>query len=158
MQKPLLNQLAPGFSLESTDDQTISPWDYKGKKGLVMLFFDPRDSRDLAVLSEIRRRYREITDASAEVLAIASGPKVELMECAEGMDLPFPLLSDADNDARSRYGVSATSVFVTDRFGELKMDLEVPEDLDAALDAVISTLELADLECPECSVAVWPEE
>ena len=94
MQKPLLNQLAPGFSLESTDDQTISPWDYKGKKGLVMLFFDPRDSRDLAVLSEIRRRYREITDASAEVLAIASGPKVELMECAEGMDLPFPLLSD----------------------------------------------------------------
>lgn len=155
--KPELNHLVPSFELRSVEGETISPWDYKERKNLVLLFFDPRSTRDLGLLAEMKRRYHEIADENAEVLAIGSGPYEEMKECIASLGMPFKLLSDSDNQARQAYGISDTSVFITDRFGELRMYSSVPDDIDKLMDAMVSVLDLVELECPECGVSAWPE-
>lgn len=156
--KPQLNHLLPAFKLRSTDNEDISPWDYKGIKNLVMLFFDPRRSTDLETLAELRSRYHDIADDNGEVLAIASGPFDELKQCIGTIDIPFPLLSDADDRVRRQYGVTGPSVFVADKFGELKLQSTVAPDVDSTLNAALAVLDLSELECPECGVSTWPQD
>ena len=154
-----LGHLIPDFQLESADGKIVSPADYKERKNLVILFFNPRDSRDLEVLVELSRRYHTIADANAEVLGIASGPLNEFRMCAKYFNLPYPLLSDVRGEALCSYCVQGVMVFVADRFGELRMQKEIREDnVDQILDEVESTLGLIEIECPECGVATWPIE
>ncbi len=156
--KPKINHLVPTFMLQSVKGDIISPWQYKEKKNLVMLFFDPRSSSDLAILAEFKRRYHDIADDNGEVLAIATGPPEELKECVASMDFPFPLLSDSDDRVREEYGVSGPTIFVADKFGELKMQSAIGDDVDSIINAALSVLDLIELECPECGVASWPQE
>ena len=155
--KPNLEELIPVFAVRDTEGSTVSSWDFKGKNGLLVFFFDPRSSRDWEVLSEIRRRNHELRDANAKVVAIGSGPMNELVECEAGVNPPFRLFSDGSGRARKAYGISAATILVADCFGALKMYSDVLDDIDAVLDAAVSKLELADLECPECSESAWPE-
>lgn len=152
-----LGHLIPDFKLESTDGKMLSPSDFKERKNLVILFFNPRNSCELEMLAEVRRRYHEFTDNNAEVLAIASGSKEEVMECMTALDLPFPLLHDAREEALCSYCVVESTVFVADKFGELEMQGSLCGAVDETLDQVESTLELIELECPECGVSTWPK-
>jgi len=151
-----IGHIVPDFKLESTDGKVISPVDYKERKNLVILFFNPRERCDWEMLAEVRRRYHEITDDNGEVLAIASGPMEELRECVSGLMLPFPVLSDVHEEATCAYCAVESMVFIADRFGELKMQGTMCGAVDETLDKVMSTLELIELECPECGVPTWP--
>lgn len=148
----------PDFKLQTADGKVISPIDYKEKKNLVVIFFDDRNSQDLAMLSEIGRRYHEFTDANAEVLAIANAPIEEFKICSESLRLPFPCLADVRNEATCAYCVSGSMLFVADKFGELRMQSDLKDNIDQKLDEALSTIELAELECPECGVRTWPME
>jgi peroxiredoxin len=152
-----IGHLIPDFRLETADGRIISPSDYKERKNLVLLFFNPRDSRDLEVLVELARRYPSLSDANAEVLGIASGPINEFRMCSEHLKLPYPLLSDVRKEAICSYCVEGMMIFVADEYGELRLQSEISEDnLDKVLDEVESTLGLVEIECPECGVATWP--
>ncbi len=148
----------PDFRLETVDGQVVSPVDYKERKNLVVIFFNDKDSNDLAMLSEVRRRYHEFADANAEVLAIANAPMSEFKICSESLQLPFPTLADVRNEATCAYCVAGTMLFVADKFGELKMQTGLQGNVDQVLDEAVSTIELAELECPECGVPTWPPE
>lgn len=152
-----LNHLVPNFQLETVDGKRISPTDFKERKNLVILFFNPRNSCDLEMMAEVRHRYEEFADANAEVLAIASGPMEEVKDCMTALKLPFPLLHDAHNEAVCAYCVAESSVFVADKYGELKMQGSLCGAVDETLDQVVSALELIELECPECGVPTWPK-
>lgn len=152
-----LGHMIPDFRLESTDGRVISPMDYKERKNLVVIFFNPRSRCELEALALVRQRYHEITDENAEVLAIASGPMEELKTCVTALQPPFPLLNDTREEATCAYRVTEAELFVADRFGELKMLGPLCDDLDKVLDQVISTLGLIELECPECGVSSWPQ-
>ncbi|MCE5198872.1 MAG: redoxin domain-containing protein [Armatimonadota bacterium] len=156
--KPELGHLVPNFTLKSTDGKMISIWDYKERKNLILLFFNPENSDDLEALAEIRRRYSEIADENAEVLAIGSGPTEEVNECAASLNLPFPLMSDESGEVNRHYNVTMSSIFVVDKFGSLRMQSPISGDLDTTLNSAISTLDLVELECPECGVPTWPQE
>lgn len=154
-----IGHLVPDFRLETVTGEVVSPADFKERKNLVILFFNPRDSRDLEVLVELRQRYNEITDANAEVLAIASGPLNEFRMCSKYLNLPYNLLSDVRKEAVCSYCVQGMMVFVADRYGELRLQKEIREDnVDAVLSDVESTLGLIEIECPECTVSSWPME
>ncbi len=148
----------PDFRLESADGGIVSPMDYKAKKNLVIVFFNPRDSSDLAMIAEVGRRYAEFADNNAEVLAIASGPIKVFSECAKALRSPFALLADVRSEAQCAYCVAGAMLFVADRYGELKMQSDLGEDLDDVLDKAVSALELIEIECPECGVPTWPVE
>ena len=153
-----IGHMLPDFNLRTVGDERISVTDYKERKNLVILFFDLHNRGDWSVLAELKRRYHEFTDANAEVLAISSGPFDELKECAASMNLQFPLLCDCDRETACAYCVSGAMVFVADRFGELKMQSAISDDnADSLLDSALSTLELIEIECPECGVSSWPE-
>lgn len=152
-----LGHIVPDFRLQTVDGKVISPTDFKERKNLVILFFNPRNRCELEMMAEVRRRYHEITDENAEVLGIATGPLDELKTCAATLNAPFPLLSDVQNEAICKYCVSESTVFVADRYGVLKFQGPMCQDVDGTLNAVISTLELIELECPECGVSSWPE-
>ncbi len=149
--------LIPTFDLISIGGKKYSPWDYKEKQGLVIVFFDPAKSSDLEALSEINSRYHEITDENAEVLAVGSGPGEQLNECITCMNFKFPILSDVNGEAAVVYGATESMIYVADKFGELKLQAPVSGDLDATLVKVIDVLDLTELECPECGVSTWPE-
>lgn len=154
-----IGHMIPDFRLQSASHTEISPMDYKGRKNLVILFFDARSSADLAMLAEIGRRYQEFADDNAEVLAVAAEPLEEFDSCASSLHLQFPLLSDVRREATCAYCVLGTMIFVADRFGELKMQSELTEaNLGETLDKALSALDLIELECPECGVSTWPME
>ena len=149
----------PDFRIISVDGSTISPMDYKGRKNLIIIFFDAHSSSDLTMLSEVGRRYNEIADNNAEVLAISTGSIEELRTCAADFHFQFPLLSDMRSEAVCSYCVAGSTVFVADRFGELKMRSDIDEsNVDEKFDDALSALELIELECPECGVSTWPVE
>ena len=153
-----IGHMVPDFNLRTVGDERISVSDFKGKKNLVIFFFDLHNSNDWSVLAELKRRYHDFTDANAEVLAISSGPFEELKDCAASMSLPFHLLCDCDRETACTYCVSGAMLFVADKFGELKLQSAISEDnADTLLDSALSTLELIELECPECGVSSWPE-
>lgn len=153
-----VGHIVPEFRLRTVDGSTVQATDYKEKKSLVLLFFDIHNSSDWAMLAEIKRRYPEIADANAEVLAISTGPIEELKDCVDSMKLPFPLLCDCDRETACTYCVSQAMIFAADRYGELKLQEAVSEDnIDSVMNSVVSTLELAELECPECGVSTWPQ-
>lgn len=151
-----VGHIIPDFRLETVDGRVISPTDYKERKNLVLIFFNDRDSGDLAVLSEVRRRYHEFADANAEVLAIASAPIAEFRVCSKSLQLPFPCLADVRKEAICAYCVSGPMLFVADRYGELKLQTDLTQGVDEKLDEALSMLELVELECPECGVSTWP--
>ncbi len=154
-----IGHMIPDFRLQSTKHAEISPMDYKGRKNLMILFFDARSGADMAMLVEINRRYHEFADDNAEVLAIAAEPLEEFDSCAGSLHIQFPLLSDVRREATCAYCVLGTMIFVADRFGELKMQSELTEaNLDEILDKALSALDLIELECPECGVSTWPME
>ncbi|NLN79017.1 MAG: redoxin domain-containing protein [Armatimonadetes bacterium] len=149
----------PDFRLMSVEGAAISPTDYKGRKNLVIIFFDAHSSSDLVMLSLVGRRYQEIADDNAEVLAISVGPIDELQTCAADFHFQFPLLSDMHSQAACSYCVVGSMIFVADKFGELKMQSDISEaNIDEKLDKALSALELIELECPECGVSTWPVE
>jgi peroxiredoxin len=157
-EKPEVGIIIPSFTLKSVDDKTISTLDYKEKLGLVIVFFNPRNSTELEALAEINHRYHEITEENAEVLAVGSGPVSEMKECIASLNFKFPLLSDPVGEAACAFNVTETAIFVADKFGELRAKTALLDDLDSALNNAISVLDLAELECPECGVSAWPEE
>ena len=149
---------APDFRLQSSDGGVVSPTDYKEKNNIVIIFFNPVDSSDLEIVAELKRRYPEFVEENAEVLGVASGPIGVFSECAKALQLPFPLLADVMDETKNAYHVIGPTIFVADRYGELKMQNVIAGNLDAVLDEVISTLELIEIECPECGVSTWPVE
>lgn len=151
-----VGHMIPDFRLESTDGRMISPIDFKEKKNLLILFFNPRSSCELEALALIEKRYSEITEENGEVLAIASGPIEETKDCMQAMHAPFPILSDAHAEAMCVYCAVQGEVFVADKYGELKMVEPLCRDTDKMLDKAISTMDLIELECPECGVSTWP--
>jgi peroxiredoxin len=153
-----VGRMVPEFRLESADGGVISPSDYKERKNLVIIFFNACDSRDLGVIAEVGRRYAEFADNNAEVLGIASGPISVFSECAKALRSPFPLLADVRSEAQCAYCVVGPMMFVADRYGELRMQSVIDKNLDTALDEALSTLELVEMECPECGVSTWPVE
>ena len=153
-----VGHMIPDFRLETNDGRVVSPVDYKERQNLVIIFFDPRDSNDLTVLAELKRRYHEFADANAEILGIAAGPVAEFGHCSKTLHLPFPLLADVRSEATCSYCVAGSMMFVADRYGELKMQTDLRDELDKKLDKALSAVELAELECPECGVSTWPIE
>jgi len=154
-----VGRIIPDFQLESADGGVISATDYRGKTNLVIVFFDAHSSSDLAMMAEIGRRYPEFIDNNAEVLGIASAPIKTFSQCVKALQSPFPLLADVRDEAKSAYRVTGPMLFVADRYGELKMQSSLTDDtLDEVVDKAISTLELVELECPECGVSTWSLE
>lgn len=154
-----VRELIPLFQLQAINrDAIISPWDYKQRANLVIVFFHNAACVScrtrLLNLSQHHPIYRKF---DAEVLAIAtqlSSKNVEsLRDFATEHSIPFPMLWDEQGKVSRAYmgdqtGRSQVGLFICDRYGELYTQSvgdeadELPDEQDIG-----GWLEFIDMRC-----------
>ncbi|MEN6370990.1 MAG: redoxin domain-containing protein [Armatimonadota bacterium] len=155
MEKVNERQMLPDFRLESIDGRIMGPSDYRGKKNLVLVFFDAAciSCRDIPV--DFAERYSDYQDADTEILAVGIGPKDAVSDVTYGKNLPFPVLVDTNGDVLRQYADESPAIFAADRYGEIRV-AHSGDDADSSdQDFVLDRVNLAELECPECGVPTW---
>lgn len=118
-------QIIPAFSLPGPDGMPHSPWDYKQREHLLLLFVqNAKAGQDL--LQMFARHYPDFREEVCAILAITADPVIVNLQEQEELRLPFPLLSDPQGNviAHYTYWDSATrtlhpSIVLADRYGAL---------------------------------------
>lgn len=111
-------ELAPDFDLETSTSERISREEFRGKAGLVLVFFrwDPAIRPYLEAIAHDADEYGLI---GSRVLAITDIGR-EALRAALAWELPFPLAADPDGRAWKAYTSQsdyAYAVFVLDTYG-----------------------------------------
>ena len=93
------------FSLPSTGGGTFKLSDQRGKK-LVIYFYPKDNTPDCTVEGgDFRDRYREFLKAGAEVVGVSRDSLKSHENFKAKMKFPFELLSDADEELCTQFGV-----------------------------------------------------
>ena len=154
----------PSFQLSTADGRTFGTWGYKGRWNLVLYFVDnlscPHCAEELRSLTEA---YERLRDQQAEVLVIAPSSLDQTGGPVAALDMPFPVLVDADLIVYGRYGaleyggLPMAAVFVADRYGEIfAVSVSGPGHQLLTVDEILSWLRLVEIQCPECGAPEWP--
>jgi peroxiredoxin len=104
-----------------------SPWDYKQREHLILLFVQSTtatEGRDL--LRTFASHYTDFREEDCAILAITADTVFVNLQAQEELHLPFPLLSNRHGDVIARYTFwdSATrtlhpAIVLADRYGAL---------------------------------------
>lgn len=99
---------APDFTLPDQDGVPVSLSRFRGKR--VVLFFYPRNDSPGCTLEActFRNQYTAFQHAGAEVLGISPDPPASHKRFILKHALPYRLLSDANQEISTLYGVSKT--------------------------------------------------
>ena len=94
---------APDFSLPSTSGRDVSLGSLRGQK--VVLYFYPRDDTPGCTREAcaFRDNLARVTGAGAVVLGVSKDSPASHAKFRGKYELPFHLLTDADNDVARRY-------------------------------------------------------
>jgi peroxiredoxin len=159
--------LIPSFQLQALNrDAEITPWTYKQRYNLVILFFhDATCEACCNLLLRLAQQYSSYRTCDTEVLAIATHPHTDaiqtLQQFAEHHTLPFPIMWTQDETVRHAYlgkntSPSTVGVFVCDRYGELHMQAIADEADHLPSEADIrSWVEFVDMQSPGCCTPMW---
>jgi peroxiredoxin len=139
-------QIIPAFSLPGADGMPHSPWDYKQRENLVLLFTrSTTTSETRGVLRTFGQHYTDFREEDCAILAITADTVIVNLQTQEALHLPFALLADPKGEVISRYtawnDIAHTpipSIVLTDRFGMLYQQW-VAED-EAALPPIAELL------------------
>lgn len=135
----------PTFSLKSTDGQTVSSEDLKGKVAVIALFatWCPPCRMELPVLSE--QIYTPLKDKGLVVLAVDfEEPADDVKKFAQTAKLSFPLLIDEEGKfASSVGGEFLPRSLIVDRSGKIHalhtgFDPAHPDELRNEVEALLS--------------------
>ncbi|MCX6215907.1 peroxiredoxin [Spirosoma sp.] len=125
-------QIAPEFTLFSSDKKEVSLADFKGKNVVILFFPMAFTSVCTAELCEMRDNINVYSNLNAEILGISVDSPFTLAKFKEEQNLPFPLLSDFNKEVSQAYGtyyetfvmnlkgVSKRSAFVVDKDGNIQ--------------------------------------
>ncbi len=126
-----IGDVAPDFTLISTEKTPVSLSDYKGKKVVVLFFPMAYTGVCTTELCSLRDDIATYSSLNAEILAISVDSPFTLGKFKEDQKLPFPLLSDFNKTASTAFGaiyeefvlglkgVSKRSAFVVNADGTL---------------------------------------
>ncbi|GLV56898.1 hypothetical protein KDH_37370 [Dictyobacter sp. S3.2.2.5] len=97
-------QIIPAFTLPGADGMPHSPWDYKQRDHLVLLFVPGGASSEVhSLLRTYAQHYAEFREEQCALLAITPDPVFKNLQTQEELRLPFALLSDAQGKVVARY-------------------------------------------------------
>jgi peroxiredoxin len=126
---------APDFALINTDGKKVSLKDYVDKQVVLLFFPFANSSVCTEEMCSTRNNLKEYEKLNANVLGISVDSHYSLKLWAEKLNLNFPLLSDFNKEASSKYnslneihspgkydyiGVSKRSAFVIGKDGKIK--------------------------------------
>lgn len=139
-------QIVPAFRLPGADGMPHSPWDYKQRENLVLLFTSCRSSEGRGLLRAFARRYSEFREENCAILAVTAEPVVVNLEAQEALNLPFALLADPQWNVIAKYTrwepethALTPSIVLADRYGAVYMQGSAQEE--AELPSIAELLE-----------------
>ncbi len=105
MATPEVGKKAPAFSAKDQNDNTQKLSDYKGK--WVALYFYPKDNTPTCTTQacNLRDNFSQLKKNNIQVLGVSPDDAKSHKKFEEKLDLPFPLLVDADKKIMEKYGV-----------------------------------------------------
>jgi peroxiredoxin len=125
--QPLLEpgQIIPAFTLPGTDGMPHSPWTYKQREHLLLLFTRSTISSETrGLLRAFAHEYKSFREEECAILAITPDTVIVNLQAQEALHLPFPLLADPKGEVIARYtrwdknsGMVTPSVVLADRYG-----------------------------------------
>jgi peroxiredoxin Q/BCP len=107
--KTNVGDMAPDFTLPSTNGRTVRLYDCKNKKAVVLFFFNHEDPRCMDRLSSLATDYQRFRDENAVVLPVSFIPLSAGKQIVQQHNLPFGLLCDSDHSVTWMYGVGQCS-------------------------------------------------
>jgi peroxiredoxin len=155
-----LKEVIPLLKLPSNRNREVSTWDLKQKRNLVIFFnHGVKCGQCLKKINDLAHVYERMEEMETEVLSVSFDALSDLRAAAILRDIPFPMLSDLGREMTEKFTYihlsrsgPHPSVFITDRYGELRKQ-EIADESDKLLNEaeILSWLELIENECPECS-------
>lgn len=121
---PRVGEMLPDFTVWTVDGRTIHRRDFKGRRHLVLCFAHPQAcDGGRGLLSALDAAYEVYRAGRAELLVVlpAAG--------ASGVGgHPFPVITDAGDVARARFGVAGgAALVIADRYGEVVVRVDSTE-------------------------------
>ncbi|HEX9131327.1 MAG TPA: redoxin domain-containing protein [Ktedonobacteraceae bacterium] len=127
--QPLIKpgEIIPAFSLPGADGMPHSPWDYKQRQHLVLLFTRITSSNETrGLLRTFATVYPALREEQCSILAISPDTVIANLHTQEELHLPYPLLADPKREIISRYtrwdtitGSLNPSIVLADRYNTL---------------------------------------
>ena len=120
-----VGSLAPDFTLAGSSGQ-IRLSDYLGKQNVVLYFM-----REFSCswcqkhVAQLKQMYSALQSRNTAVLVIGGGSREEAEHLATKLQVPFPVLADADREVYHRYGLEKvmslqrSGILVVDRQGRV---------------------------------------
>lgn len=104
-----IGDLAPSFTAQDTNGNTVSLSDFAGK--VVVLYFYPKDDTPGCTkeAQSFRDRYAEFQDRDMVVLGVSRDDAASHQAFTEKYGLPFALLADTDGAIAKAYDADAGS-------------------------------------------------
>ena len=97
-------QIIPAFSLPGVDGMPHSPWDYKQREHLILLFLNSSASSETrGVLLTFAKAYSLIREEQCSILAISPDTVLVNLHSLDDLHLPYPILADPKGEILSRY-------------------------------------------------------
>jgi len=156
-ESPNVGRMMPQIDLPAIGGGRMATRNLKGRKNLVLYFFDPASDACLSNLNQLAEILASCRELDAEMAAIGGEDLDTLSNRLGSRSLPFPVLADGDGEARSRLGASQAVLIIADRFGQIRERWDL--DCGTAPDKtrIVDVLSLIELECPECGVPTWQD-
>jgi peroxiredoxin Q/BCP len=97
--------LAPDFTLEASNGETVKLSDFRGKN--VVLYFYPKDMTPGCTTEacDFRDQIQQFEEVNAVILGVSPDPINRHQQFTEKYGLPFLLLADTEHKAADVYGV-----------------------------------------------------
>ena len=97
-------QIIPAFTLPGADGMPYSPWAYKQREHLLLLFTrSTTTSETRGLLRAFANEYKAFREETCAILAISPDTVIIHLQTQEALHLPFPLLADPKGEVISRY-------------------------------------------------------
>lgn len=119
---------APDFSSKDQNGNNLSLSDFSGKK--LVLYFYPKDDTPGCTKEacSFRDHYSSLKGAGFAILGVSRDSEEKHQKFIEKYDLPFPLLSDPDNEVINAYGAWGLKKFMGKEYeGILRMTYVISE-------------------------------
>jgi peroxiredoxin len=120
-------QIIPAFELPGADGMPYSPWTYKQRENLLLIFIQKpsmKPARDL--LTAFTRAYTTFREENCAILAITAMNVFTNLQALETLTLKFPLLADPGGAVIGRYTrwnsdskTLSPSIVLADRYNAL---------------------------------------
>jgi len=150
MTKLTPGKLIPFFELPSAFGGSVSLWNLKAKKNMVLAFIPNECPICDEFLYTLTSAYYQYETENTQILVIVCGDEKAASRIQDEVGPPFPILYDADGRITGEYTDRIPAVFVADKFGELRRQfIPGPGESLPSQKEILDVVELINLECPE---------